>query len=94
MPVLNRYGFKASFFLITACADGLFGGKGDYLNWEEIGQLAKNENLEFESHTVTHPWNPKDNILSWIEGKNPLSGKDQVRFELINSKLTLEKRLS
>jgi cellulose synthase (UDP-forming) len=94
VPVLNRYGFKASFFIITACADGVFGRKGDYLTWEEIGQLAKNQSFEFGSHTVTHPWNPKDNLLSWIEGKNPGKGKDKVLSELITSKLTLENRLS
>jgi cellulose synthase (UDP-forming) len=94
VPVLDRYEFKVSFSIITACADGVLGGKDDYMTWGKIAQLARNPNFEFGSHTVTHPWNPKDNLVSWIEGKNPGKGEDQVRLELITSKVTLESRLS
>ena len=94
VPVLNRHGFKASFFIITACGDGLFGGKGDYLNWEEIGQLAKNPKFEIGSHTVTHPWAPNDNLITWVDGLNPGKGVLQVRRELRNSKIALETHLA
>jgi peptidoglycan/xylan/chitin deacetylase (PgdA/CDA1 family) len=89
VPILDRYGFKASFLIITACADG----GGDYLTWSEIGQLAQNPNFEFGSHTVTHPCRPMDNLVSWIEGKTPGKGRSQVLLELKNSKMALESRL-
>lgn len=94
VSVLNRHGFKASFFIITACADGSLGGTDDYLTWEEIGQLARNPNFEIGSHTVTHPWAVDDNLVSWIEGKNPGKGKKQIWVELKTSKVTLESRLA
>ncbi len=91
VPLLNRYGFKASFFIITACADGRFGD--DYLTWEEIGQLASNPNFEIGSHTVTHPWAPNDNLVTWVDGLNPGKGTQQVRRELQDSKAALESHL-
>jgi len=93
VPLLNRYGFKASFFIITACADGILGDKDDYLTWKEIGQLARNPNFEIGSHTVTHPWAPNDNLVTWVEGLNPGKGLLQVRRELQESKATLERHL-
>jgi cellulose synthase (UDP-forming) len=94
VPLLNRHGFKASFFIITACADGRLGGKDDYLTWEEIGQLARNPNFEIGSHTVTHPWAANDNLISWGEGRNPGKGIPEVRRELRDSKVALESHLA
>jgi cellulose synthase (UDP-forming) len=92
VPLLNRHGFKASFFIITACADGMFGD--DYLTWDEISQLAKNPNFEVGSHTVTHPWAPNDNLITWSEARNPGKGILQVRKELQDSKAALESHLA
>ncbi|MFW6180273.1 MAG: polysaccharide deacetylase family protein [Spirochaetota bacterium] len=54
-PVLARYGFTATVFLVTGCveAGGLF-KEGECLSWSEIRELAR-EGISFGSHTVTHP---------------------------------------
>jgi cellulose synthase (UDP-forming) len=94
VPLLNRHGFKASFFIITDCADGRFGAKGNYLTWEEIGQLARNPDFAIGSHTVTHPCAPNDNLVTWDDGLNPGKGVRQVRRELQDSKVALESHLA
>jgi peptidoglycan/xylan/chitin deacetylase (PgdA/CDA1 family) len=88
VPVLNRYRFKASFWIITGKGIG-----GDYLTWEDIGALAKNPRFEVQSHTVTHPWDKQDNLVTWMEGKVPGKGEEHARAELQDSKRELERRL-
>ncbi len=48
-PILRRYGFKATFYVIT----GLVGRPG-YLTWEQIRALAAEGNA-IGSHSVGHP---------------------------------------
>ncbi len=48
-PILRRYGFKATFYIIT----GMVGRPG-YLTWEQIRTLAAEGNA-IGSHTVSHP---------------------------------------
>jgi len=58
-PILQRYNFTATIFLVADC----IGGKGNWagqaggplLNWRQIRALA-NEGIEFGSHTCTHPY--------------------------------------
>ena len=88
VPVLNLYGFKASFWIITGKGIG-----GDYLEWSDIAELAKNPNFEIGSHTVTHPWDPKDNLVTWAQGKTPGRGLPDVWREISESKQTLEDHL-
>jgi peptidoglycan/xylan/chitin deacetylase (PgdA/CDA1 family) len=55
-PVLLRYGFSATVFVVTALAggsQGQFHGK-DCLSWKEIREL-RSQGIEFGSHTVNHP---------------------------------------
>ncbi len=48
-PILKKYNFKATIFLIS----GLIGKPG-YLNKEEIGKMQ--DLVSFQSHTVSHPY--------------------------------------
>ena len=49
LPILQRYGLKATFFIIS----GLVGTK-DYLNWNQLLEM-KAAGMNIESHTHTHP---------------------------------------
>ena len=50
-PLLKKYGFVATFFIITQLADE---GREGYLSWAEIKALHA-EGMEIGSHTYTHP---------------------------------------
>jgi len=50
-PVLEEYGFVATFFIITWLADE---GRDDYLSWAEIKALHA-AGMEIGSHTYNHP---------------------------------------
>ena len=88
VPVLERHGMKASFWIIA--------GKGigdDYMVWSDIEALARHPGFEVHSHTMTHPWDPVDNLVTWVEGKVPGKGVDAAREELMGSKRELERHL-
>ena len=88
VPVLNKYNFKASFWLITG---PLQEGHPLYLDWASIKKLVQNPRFEVQSHSVTHPWDyPVDTLQSWAEGKTPRKGLADVRSELAASKHVLE----
>ena len=91
VPVLEKYNFKASFWIITGCADGDFGK--EYLLWPDIVKLDIHRNFVVGSHTVTHPWDPSSTLVSWMEGKPAGRGPADVRFELEASKKALETHL-
>ena len=61
MPVLERYGFRGTVFVVTDLVSGKGGfskGHGSpapLLGWEEIQALDGRSPLTFEAHTVTHP---------------------------------------
>ncbi|MCG6167813.1 polysaccharide deacetylase family protein [Leptospira sp. FAT2] len=90
VPILERYSFPASFWIIAG-PKGI--GNGEYMEWTEIQTLAKNPKFEIGSHTYSHPWNPKDNLVTWVDGKVPGKGDKEALFELKESKSILEKKL-
>jgi peptidoglycan/xylan/chitin deacetylase (PgdA/CDA1 family) len=47
-PILDKYGFKASFFVVCNYA-----GKPDRMSWQEITTLH-NEGYDIESHSMNH----------------------------------------
>ncbi|MFZ0515128.1 MAG: polysaccharide deacetylase family protein [Candidatus Nitrosopolaris sp.] len=47
-PILDKYGFKATFFVICGKT-----GRGA-TNWQEIAAMQK-DGMDIESHTMTHP---------------------------------------
>ena len=87
-PVLDRYRFKASFWIITGNGIG-----GDYLGWSDIERLAANPRFEIYSHTVSHPWDPRNNLVTWVQGANKDEGRRDALHELSESKRVLEQRL-
>lgn len=48
-PILKKYGFTATIFLVT----GLVGHDSRFLTWDEVREMQKN-GFTFGSHTVTH----------------------------------------
>jgi peptidoglycan/xylan/chitin deacetylase (PgdA/CDA1 family) len=48
-PILDRYGFKATFFIIC----GKTTDRGA-MNWQDIAAMQK-DGMDIESHTMTHP---------------------------------------
>lgn len=50
-PVLEEFGYTATFFVITALLDQ---GHPDYLTWAMAGQMAQ-AGMSIESHTKEHP---------------------------------------
>lgn len=89
LPILLRYNFKASFWIIPGEGIG-----GDYLHWEDIIALDQSPNFQVESHTLTHPWDRTNNLVTWVDGKTP--GKDIINaeYELRESKRVLEEKLN
>jgi len=87
-PVLERHGFKASFWIITSNGIG-----GDYLGWSDIEKLASNPRFEVYSHTVSHPWDERNNLVTWVQDKTNERGRMDALAELSDSKRVLEQHL-
>ena len=82
-PILRRYGFTATVFLVTDFVGGQSDWDGDkgspMLTWEEIKGLHE-DGISFGSHTCTHPW------LTHLSG-------EQIWHEFTTSKERLEAKL-
>lgn len=48
LPILKKYGFKATFFIVTDLI-----GKKDFLNWDQVRELS-DSGMEIQSHTHSH----------------------------------------
>ena len=48
-PILDKYGFKASFFIVC----GKMETQPKWMNWQDIMAL-KDDGMDIESHTMTH----------------------------------------
>jgi peptidoglycan/xylan/chitin deacetylase (PgdA/CDA1 family) len=88
VPVLERYHMKASFWIISGTGIG-----EDYMVWSDVESLARHPGFEVESHTMTHPWDPADNLVTWVEDKVRGRGAESARAELVDSKRELERHL-
>lgn len=87
--VLEKYRLKAAFFI--------FPGKGigdPYMEWSDVLALAENPRFEICSHSMTHPWDRRSNLVTWIDGKTPGKDKRDAEDELKGSKKLLEKKLN
>lgn len=88
LAILEQYGMKASFWVITG------EGYGDaYFSADDLKKIDSHPNWEVESHTVTHPWNPRSNLLTWLRGRPKGKTREDVRRELVDSKAMLERLL-
>ena len=88
VPVLNKYGFSASFWIIAGTGIGW-----PHMDWDEVESVAANPQFEVFSHTMTHPWQPNDTLIDWLAGRTPGKGLDRARWEVVESKHVLEEKL-
>ena len=48
LPLLKKYGFKATFFITLSLV-----GRNPYMSWQELNELLRN-GMSVQSHAVTH----------------------------------------
>ena len=75
LPVLKKYGMRATIFIVPAFT----GNNANYLNWDQIKDMERN-GITIQSHTLNH------RALEELPD-------DEIRAELLNSKIMLEKNL-
>ncbi len=88
LPILRRLGIKASF--------AIFPGKGlgqDYFEWPDVEAISADPLFEVFSHSMTHPWDNKENIVTWVDGASVTHGAADADNELFESKRVLEEHL-
>lgn len=85
-PILERYGFTATVFLVSGCMgrDSNWEGQsgpysGRLMSWDEARELAQ-AGFTMGSHTISHPWLHKLN-------------QNQAIYEIQHSKEILQDRL-
>jgi len=50
-PLLKRFGFSATFFLVTAPIDA---ANPDFVSWDEVKEMSR-AGMSFEPHSLDHP---------------------------------------
>ena len=76
-PILKKYGFKATIFLIYDFTNAY----PNYLTWEQIDEMKDSGLIHFESHTMTHA-----NLAE-------LTSADELRHEIADSHNLLSEKL-
>lgn len=76
-PILKKYGFKATIFLIN----DFTGVYPNYLTWEQIREMQDSGLIDFESHTMTHA------------NLSELTSRDELHHEIADSREALSKKL-
>jgi peptidoglycan/xylan/chitin deacetylase (PgdA/CDA1 family) len=85
LPVLAKFGFRATVFVATSVVDGCasfswYSHQPPVLDWDEIATLDRGGTLSFEAHSLTHP-----NLL--------LLSEKAARTEIAESRARLQERL-
>ena len=75
LPILKKYGMRATIFIVPAFT----GNNANYLNWDQLKEMERN-GITIQSHTLNH------RALEELPD-------DEIRAELLNSKIMLEKNL-
>ena len=76
-PILKKYGFKATIFLIYDFTNTY----PNYLTWEQIDEMKDSGLIHFESHTMTHA------------NLSELTSRDELRHEIADSRVALSEKL-
>jgi len=82
LPILNSYGFKGTFFVITSQLTPALPGYWRYGSWEQFREIAR-QGHEIGSHTVTHP-----DLLTIPAGNKTTPGT--IHYEFYQSKVEIE----
>ncbi|NBO17727.1 MAG: hypothetical protein EBV03_00580 [Proteobacteria bacterium] len=90
VPVLNKYGFKASFWIIAGAGHDT---GSPHMDWDEILSLAENPRFDIFSHTMSHPWENGATLVDWVNGKTPGKTQENASWELTESRRLLEQKL-
>ena len=80
-PVLNKYGFTATFFIFTNAID-----KKHFLTWDQV-RLMSNKGMTIGGHTESHPYLP--DIHDPAELRKEIAGGKQVIEDHIHQKIYL-----
>jgi peptidoglycan/xylan/chitin deacetylase (PgdA/CDA1 family) len=84
-PILNQYGFKGTFYLISGYITETLPGIWRYGTWEMFREMAA-EGHEMGSHTVTHP-----DLNELLEGD--IYTEKTLHYELYNSKIQIRQNI-
>ncbi|HYY50717.1 MAG TPA: polysaccharide deacetylase family protein [Nitrososphaeraceae archaeon] len=76
-PILDKYGFKATFFEVCNWVEAGYHDKDVSITWQQIAALQQ-DGMDIESHTMTHP------------NLNDLSSQADLNYEIGQSKQCLE----
>ena len=76
-PILKKYGFKATIFLIYDFTNAY----PNYLTWDQVAEMKASGLIHFESHTMTHA-----NLAE-------LTSVDELRHEIADSHDLLSEKL-
>jgi peptidoglycan/xylan/chitin deacetylase (PgdA/CDA1 family) len=83
LPMLKKYGFKATFYIFTNAMNGT---KSLWLSWDEVLEIQKS-GMDIGSHTVFHPY------LTFRDKMNSQQYSLWLDKELTQSKKVLEEKL-
>jgi peptidoglycan/xylan/chitin deacetylase (PgdA/CDA1 family) len=75
-PILDKYGFKATFFEVCNWIEAGYHDKDISVTWEQIAALQQ-DGMDIEAHTMTHP------------NLNDLSSQSDLDYEIGQSKQCL-----
>ena len=76
-PILDKYGFKATFFEVCNWVEAGYHESDISTTWQQIAALQR-DGMDIESHTMTHP------------NLNDLSSQSDLDYEIGQSKQCLE----
>jgi peptidoglycan-N-acetylglucosamine deacetylase len=53
-PILDKYGFKATFLEVCGWIEAGYHDKDIFITWDQIAALQQ-DGMDIEAHTMTHP---------------------------------------
>jgi peptidoglycan/xylan/chitin deacetylase (PgdA/CDA1 family) len=84
LPMLKKYGFKATFYIFT---NAMHGSKERWLTWDEVLEISRS-GMDIGSHTLSHPY------LTVRDKMSDGQYKVWLEKELAQSKKLLEEKLN
>ncbi|MHB8125152.1 MAG: polysaccharide deacetylase family protein [Desulfitobacteriaceae bacterium] len=71
-PILKKYGYTATVFVVTSYING----KG-YMSWEQLKELG-DKGWQIEGHTINHPSLVKDKLTEVVLNRELIEAKDTL----------------